>query len=493
MLITILLGLYASRLILNALGVSDYGIYNVIGGVVVMASFLNSGLTAASQRFLSFALGKNEKKYLEDVFSTSISIHLCIAIITFVIAETVGLWFINTHLNIDPQRMTAANWVYQFSVFSFILTIVSVPYNSCIVAHEHMAAFAYISILEAVLKLGIVFCLFIGTFDKLILYGALVLLVALIVRLCYGIYCKRHFEECLYRLSFHKDLFREMIAFSGWSMVGQLGFVGREQGSNIILNIFFGTTINAARGIAINVSNMVNGFSNNFIMSLYPPITKNYAKGNIAECKKMVISGCRMSFYLLSIITIPFILNVDYVLKLWLGLVPTYTSTFLVYTLLAAVIYSMSQPVTIAIQSTGKVRTFQIGVCVILFMELPLVWIMMKRGFPPYLAMLPTLASNLVCVFFRFFLLKRYINAFSWREYLFSVVLRCTIVFAVCYYVNLKIWSYFPTSFVSLIATSAISILVSCYIIYATGLTQSERLIVHKLACSTLRKIKCLK
>lgn len=274
MLLTIVVSLYTSRMILKILGVSDYGVYNVVGGIVAMLSFLNSALTAASQRFIAFELGRGDKEKLKTIFCTSVTIHAILALIIFIIAETVGLWFVNTHLNIEPARMIAANWVYQCSILTFMLTIISVPYNSCIVAHEHMNAFAYVSILEVILKLLIVYLLLVINSDKLITYGILVLCVAFIIRLIYGLYCKRHFEECKYRFIFDKTLFKEMFSFAGWSVVGNLGFSFKDQVANVILNIFFGTIVNAARGVALQVNGIISGFSVNFLMALTPQITK---------------------------------------------------------------------------------------------------------------------------------------------------------------------------------------------------------------------------
>ena len=281
MLFAIIVGLYTSRVVLQTLGVDDYGIYSVVGGIVAMLAFLNSAMTAASQRFISFELGTQNYQRLKEVFSTSINIHLAIAGIILVIAETIGLWFLNTHMNIATDRMTAANWVYQCSVLTFVMTVVSVPYNACIVAHERMKAFAYISIVEVVLKLVIVYLLLILSADKLISYAILVLGVSLVVRIIYGVYCKRNFEECTYHFSFNKKLFKEMFAFASWSIIGNLGFSLKDQGSNIVLNIFCGTAINAARGVALQVNGIISNFSNNFIMALNPQIIKHYAAGNI--------------------------------------------------------------------------------------------------------------------------------------------------------------------------------------------------------------------
>lgn len=328
MFLMILIGLYTSRVILKTLGVSDYGVYNVVGGMVSMFAFLNSAMVAASQRFISYELGRGDKERLNLVFCTSVNIHVIIAVVIFILAETIGLWFVNIRLVIDADRMVAANWVYQFSVLTFMVTVVSVPYNSCIVAHEHMRAFAYIGIVDACLRLIAVFLLLVFPYDKLIFYAFGVFAASIIVRILYSFYCKKHFEECAYRFIVNWKLLKRMFSFAGWSVLGNLGFSFKDQGSNIILNLFYGTSINAARGIAMQVSGLVSTFSSNFSMALYPQITKQYAGGNVESCLNLVYSGARYTFYLLTLVSIPFLINVDYVLKLWLGDVPQYTSIF---------------------------------------------------------------------------------------------------------------------------------------------------------------------
>lgn len=297
MIIVIIIGLYTSRIILRTLGVNDFGIYNVVGGIVAMLAFLNAAMVSSTQRYISFEIGTGNLDKLKKIFCTSVQIHITLAFIIFIIAETLGLWFINSYLNISSDRMNAANWVYQCSIITLMLTIISVPYNSCIVAHEHMKTYAYISILEAVLKLLIVYLLLIINYDKLVVYAILITCVALIIRIIYGVYCNRCFEECKYHILFDKTLFKDMFSFAGWSVLGNLGFSARDHGQNIILNIFFGAAINAARGIALQVNGIISNFSNNFTMSLNPQITKLYASGDIDNTINLVYMGCRFSFF----------------------------------------------------------------------------------------------------------------------------------------------------------------------------------------------------
>lgn len=480
MLLTIVVGLYTSRVVLNTLGVSDYGIYNVVGGIVAMLAFLNSALTAASQRFISFELGRGDKQKLKTIFCMSVTIHAILAIIIFIIAETIGLWFVNTHLNIEPTRMTAANWVYQCSILTFMLTIISVPYNSCIVAHEHMNAFAYVSILEVILKLLIVYLLLVINYDKLIIYGILVLCVAFIVRLIYGLYCKRHFEECTYHFTFDKTLFKEMFSFAGWSVVGNLGFSFKDQVANVILNIFFGTVVNAARGIALQVNGIISNFSNNFIMALNPQITKQYAAGDIGNSMKLVYAGCRYSFFLLALIAIPVMINLDYVLKLWLGNVPEYTSEFLQLALCAALINSMASPLVTALQATGNIKGFQISICIVMLLELPMAYLILYLGGKPYMAMYPTIFVVFVGLFVRFIILRKLVPSYKLRYFALTIVGRNIIIGTICYIVAKAIHGLFNTNFLSLIMTTLISCVVTSVIIYLFGISHNERTSINR-------------
>ena len=296
---TLLVSLYTSRVILSALGFADYGLYNVVGGIVVMFSFINSGMVQASQRFMAYEMGQGNEENLKSVFATTNTIHFIIAGVILLLAETVGLWFLNTQMNIDPLRMVAANWVYQLSVFTFLIGVISVPYNAALIAHEHMNVFAYFSIIEVLLKLLIVFVVQWSETDKLILYGFLVLLVAIINRLLYNGYCYTKFEECKFSFRYDKRYFWKILSFAGWSFVGNIGFSFKKQGVNILINIFFGTVVNAARGIAYQVSGIISQFSSSFQMAIIPQIVKQYAAGNINQMLSLAYRGSKYSFYLL--------------------------------------------------------------------------------------------------------------------------------------------------------------------------------------------------
>ncbi len=487
MVFTIIVGLYTSRVVLQTLGINDYGIYNVVGGIVAMLAFLNSAMTSASQRFISFELGTQNHLRLKEIFSTSVTIHLIIAGIIFIIAETIGLWFLNTHMNIAANRMTAANWVYQCSILTFMITVISVPYNACIVAHEHMKAFAYISIVEVGLKLIIVYLLLILSTDKLITYAILVLIVSLIIRIIYSIYCKKNFEECTYQFKFKKALFKEMFFFAGWSLIGNLGFSFKDQAANIILNLFCGTAINAARGVALQVNGIISNFSNNFIMALNPQITKQYAAGNIKESILLVYAGCKYSFYLLSIISIPVMVNLDYLLSLWLGSIPPYASEFLFLALVAALINSMALPLVTAMQATGRIKKFQITICIIMLCELPLTYIILKMGYKPYIAMFPTITVTSIGLFARLILLKQLVPLYSIKYFTFNIILKNIAIGTICLTLATFIHKYFDNNnILNFIITSIISFIITIISIYIFGLSKNERsIIINRIKTKT--------
>lgn len=479
MLLTMCVGLYASRVVLNVLGVSDYGVYNVVGGIVNMLAFFNVGMTGATQRFISYELGKGNKERLETTFCTSVLTHIIIAILIIIVAEIVGVWLISTQLNIPGERIIAANWVLQFSILTFSLSVLIIPYNSCIIAHEHMNIYAYISILEALLKLGIVFCLMFATVDTLILYAILVFCVQLIINGIYFIYCKKHFKECHYKYVYDKSLLKQMFSFAGWGMIGNTGFTLKDQGSNIILNLFFGTGVNAARGIATQVNNIINSFAANFSMAMNPQITKLYAVGNVDESMKLVYAGSRYTFFLLSLIAIPFLINSDYVLHLWLGIVPEYTNMFVYIILLGSLIYSLAHTVATAIHATGYVKWLQISLSIILLSELPIAYVILKLGGQPYHALLPSLITIPISVIVRFIILRHYVSKYSLREYLYGCVFRCLALFSICFILSYYVHSLMsPDSFVTLVVSSTIAIMITLSFIFVFGINKNERTFV---------------
>ena len=301
MLFMMVVSLYTSRVILNALGVEDFGIYNVIGGIVAMFSVISNSLSASISRFITFELGKGNTDRLKKIFATSVSIQIGLSMLVVIAAESVGLWFVNYKMVISPDRLVAANWVYQFTIFTFVVNLISVPYNAAIIAHEKMSAFAYISIIDALGRLGVASLVLISPIDNLIFYGFLSAFLAVLIRCLYGYYCKNNFEECNFKFSFDKLLFKEMFSFAGWNFIGATSGVFRTQGINVLINLFYGAVINAARGISVQVNTAVVSFSNNFMTALNPQITKSYAMGDLPYMHKLIFEGTKLSFYLMPV------------------------------------------------------------------------------------------------------------------------------------------------------------------------------------------------
>lgn len=495
MISVMLISLYTSRVVLATLGVEDFGIYSVVGGIVAVMAFLNSALSAASQRFISYELGRGDEENLNNIFSSSISVHVLLSIICVIIFESVGIWFLNTHMNIDASRMMAANWVFQCSIVTFVINVISVPYNALIIAHEKMGVYAYISIVEVVLKLIIVLFLTVVDYDKLIIYAIFQLIVAFLIRCCYTIYCRRNFVESRLKLVLDKDLIKKLFSFSGWSVVGNVGFTLKDPLLNIILNLFFGPAINAAKGIATQVNAVVNSFATNFGMAMNPQIVKRYAAGDIKGSMDLVYYGSRLSFYLIMLISIPIIVNVDCILNLWLKDVPEYTNIFLVITILATLIYSLSGTSSVAVQATGKIRGFSIGVCIIPILDLPIAYILLYLGYPPYIALIPSIFTNFIALLFRFYILKSLVNQYSWRYFIVNIVLRSFITFIVaitlCYSIDYCIDKSHLNDFFLTCLSLALCCGITAFCILYIGLSHSERgKIVSQFYTTILHKIR---
>lgn len=378
MLFLMVISLYTSRVVLNTLGVEDYGINNVVSGFIGMLGFLSGSLGAASSRFITYDLGIGDMPTMKRTFGNIVTIHLLLAVIILILGETIGLWFVLNKLQIPENRMTAALWVYQFSIFSFMLSIVSVPYNATIIAHERMKAFAYITIVDAVLKLLIVYLLVVIPYDKLIIYAILFFCIQVFDRVVYGVYCYRHFEETKTKLAFNKKLFKEIFSFAVWTMNGNLAVIGYTQGINVLLNMFFGPVVNAARGVAVQVQGVVTGFCNNFQMALNPQLTKSYAQNDLEHMQQLLKVSSKFSFFLLFIISLPLILEAPLVLKWWLGIVPEHTVNFLRLILCSSMLIALSNPLVVSVHATGKIKKFQVIEGTMLLCIVPIAYVLLK-------------------------------------------------------------------------------------------------------------------
>ena len=415
MLFTMGISLFTSRVILQTLGVEDYGISSVVGGVISMFTFINAAMVSSTQRYLNFELVRGDANQLRSVFSTSLQIHALIALAIIVLSETVGLWFLNEKLVIPEARMTAAMWVYQCSILSCAVSIMSTPYNAVIVAHEKMSAFAYISILDVSLKLLVVYLLVVLPFDKLIILAVLNLLVQLFIRYIYTIYCHRHFPESYFQFRFNKTLFKEMFGFAGWSFWGNLAAILYTQGLNMMLNIFFGPIVNAARGIAVQVQSAVQQFVGGFQTALNPQITKNYASNNLPQMHSLMFRSARFSFLLLFFLSLPVLMETNFILTLWLKTVPDDAVIFTQIMICISLIYTTANPCIIANQATGKVKIYQMVVGGILLLILPISYVVLKLGAPAYSVFIVHFCIESVAQFSRMYMLRKLIHLPLWQ------------------------------------------------------------------------------
>lgn len=479
MIIVILVNLYASRLILDSLGETDYGIYNVVGGIVSMFIFLNTAMVASSQRFIAFEQGHSDLRRQKTVYSASVLIHLLIALAVLVLSETVGLWFVNHRMNIPVERMAAANWVYQSAVACFLLKVAIVPDTSSVIAHERLGLYAVASIFYALLLLGVAISIKHFGGDRLILYSVLLIGIESVNFLIYRFYCSRNFEECRYSTPRDKALFKEMLSFAGWSFVGNFGIAMRGPGVNIVVNHFCGPAINAARGLAYQVSSVVNNFVNNFQMSLTPQITKDYSSGDRNRMMKLVVTGSRLSCFLLAFIVVPLYIRAGDVLAIWLKEVPRMTEEFLKLVLLVGLVASMVGPITTAIQATGNIKVFQLTIAIIMLLELPLSYALLTVGVEAYYVVYISLIIEFAALAARVFILNAQmkLNLF---EFFIGIIGKCILVCALMFTLPLFADRYIARGFWGTVLLTLISLIWSAFVVFIVGLTRGERRMVLK-------------
>lgn len=477
MFVMMIIGLYTSRIILKTLGVEDYGTYNVVGGVVGMFSIVSSSMSTSISRFITYELGKNNKQRLNKIFSTAINVQLLMGLVVVVLMEAVGVWFLNTQMNIPEGRMEAANWVFQLSIISFVLGLLMVPYNASIVAHEDMGVFAYMSLLDVVLKLLIVFSLYISPFDKLVSYAVLLLGVSLLMCGIYALYCKRHYEECTYYYVKDKTLLKEMTSFAGWNFLGNGSWILNNQGVNILINIFFGVTLNAARGVATTVDGMVQNFVSNFMTALNPQITKSYAAGNLEYMHKLVFAGAKYSAFLMLFFIIPICLETDLILKLWLDVVPDYAAVFVQWTLISSLCVILGNTLITSVFATGKIRNYELVMGIMALSNFPLVWIAFKLGASPVFAYIIYFSVYFLMIFVRLYMVKGLIQMSAW-EYVKEVLLKVLLVGILSSSIPFLITCIQNDSIYRLIVIGVVSVfcLIICILLF--GMKKDEKKLV---------------
>lgn len=490
MFFTMAVSLYTSRAVLNTLGVVDYGVYNVVGGIVVVFSFVNGAMATATQRYITFALGKQDENWLKTVFSTSLQIHLMLSVAVVLLTETIGLWFLYNKMQIPVDRISAAFWVLQCSIGTSVIMILSVPYNATIIAHERMSAFAYISVLEVILKLAIVFLLLISPFDKLIFYAILFMLGQLGIRICYSTYCQRHFKETIYCRVWNKSLFKEMLGFAGWNIFGNMAGMLSAQGVNLILNVFFGPAINAARGLAVQVQTAIGQFAANFQMAANPQITKTYAQGDLESMHKLIIRTSRITFFLLFMFTLPLFFYAEGILKLWLKIVPQYTAIFLQLSLLVSIVDGVGNPLMTAAQSTGKIKKFLTIIAIIALTIAPISYVVLKLGACPYFVYIVHLVICSVIFVVRSCLIKPLIHlsiGHYYKSLLSSVIPVIFISVPVSYGISRMMNANEVLTLIMGICFCMFSVVVSTYF---CGLEKNEKKYINNKISSVLCKIK---
>ncbi len=486
MAVILLITLYSSRIILQALGIDDYGLYNVVGGVVLMLAFLKSSLTSSTQRFLSYEMGRDEGNRLQRVFSICLSAHLLITIVILLLAETIGLWFLNKYIQIPDGREAAANWVYQFSVVSLALSMITVPYHACVISHERMTFFACVSIVDAVLKLAFAFAIMLFSNDRLILFGGLMMLTSVINLFLYWWYSKKHFPEASYIRFWDSEMFKEIFSFSGWTIWGQLAVVGSAQGKNILVNMFHALAANAAMGVAHQVSSAMVSLTSNFQMAFQPQLTKSYASGDYKYMNSLIYNASKVSYFLLFIVSLPVLININLVLGIWLTEVPQYSGIFCILYVIAAIFNALATPLWISIFATGNIRNYQIALSIAYFTEIVVIYILFTMGFPPTTAMVVKVFLNAFMVFLRLLFTKIEVKTFSVWDYCKKVLLPLvastllTLAFAfLLYQMADNLWQQL---FVTLII-----IIVSVISAYYVGLSTSERHVIQKMILKRLK------
>jgi O-antigen/teichoic acid export membrane protein len=489
MLFLMLISLYTSRVILNALGVEDYGIYNVVGGIVTMFSLLSGTLSASITRFITYELGAGDGKKLKKIFSCSVTIQIILSIILIILAETVGLWFLNEKIVIPESRMTAANWCYHLSVVTFVINLICIPYNATIIAHEKMTAFAYISILEGFGKLLVAWCIEINPIDRLVFFSFMVAVIAWMVQILYTIYCKHNFEECTYRFIYDKELLKQMFGFAGWNFIGATSGVLRTHGISILINLFFGPSMNAARAIGTKVEASISGFVQNFMTAINPQITKYYANRQFDKMFGLIFKGARFSYYILLFLSLPILFNTHFILVAWLKLVPEHTVLFVQLTLMLAMSDCVSHPLITAMLATGNIRKYQIVVGGLQLMNLPIAYLCLYFGAIPESVMIVAIVISQCALAARLYMLHKMI-AIDILYFFKHVYANIFLVTCLSVIIPWAVKANTEESFNTFMIITSLCFLCTLIVELFVGCSQQERELIKKKSIEFIRRFK---
>lgn len=489
MLVIMAVSFYTVRVVLDTLGVTDFGLYNLVASFVMIMAVLNNTLTGGTQRFLTFEIGKNDIVKLKQTFSTALIIHIALAFLILILGETIGLWFLYEKMNIPVDRFDAAFWVYQFAIASIMVTIIQVPYNALIIAHERMHIFAYISIVEAILKLLVVYLLLVISFDKLITYGILMFLVSLSIAMFYRIYVLKNYDESHFSLSFDKDIVKSMLQFSGWNLFGTLGALLSNQGVSLLLNLYFGPIANAAHAVSMQVSNGLNQFVNSFQTAITPQITKLYASNKIDELNNFLYHNTKYAFLLLWIMVLPIFLKLDYFLAIWLTEIPANTIIFTKLLMVYGLLYSLMRPMVMAIQATGKIKGIQLSAGILLILILPISWALLENGYPIYSPFIVMLGMWFFHILLEIFFLKRLIN-FSAISFLRFSLIPLVLIIAISFISLDFISNLIKNNIYSVVSFLIISMFINLILIYYFGMDKITRKKVTELVVVKYKNLK---
>ncbi|CDN33005.1 putative flippase [Mucinivorans hirudinis] len=486
-LFSLVVSLFTAGIVLRELGVEDYGVYNVVGGVVALFGFLQSSMATGTQRFMNVEMGRGNLDGMQKVFSTSLTIHIAIAVVIFILAQTLGLWLVNYGLVIPHERMFAANVVYQFSVIGAMLTITQTPYSAAIIAHEKMGVYGYLGIAQTLMGLIILYLLVKIRMDKLILYSMLVFAVGTIFVVLYRIYCVRKFAECRFRKPDDRALYREMLGFSGWNLFGGLVSVANNQGQNVLLNLFFGTVINAARGVAVSLNNAVQQFVSNFMVATNPQITKCYVAQDYSALITLVFRSAKFSFFLLLILASPVLIQTQYILELWLKTPPEFASIFAQLTIINTLIVCVSSPLMTVAQASGKLKRYIGGLVPLTLLNLPLSYLFLKLGYSPMVVYVINITIDFIAYFRRLYLVSTFTPISFWG-FTKSVFVRCWLIFVVALLPQFLLIRLFEQSVLLLVTSSLASVAISCSVIFALGMTRDERIFIMNAVMSKMKR-----
>lgn len=485
MIITLVVGLYTSRVVLNVLGVSDYGIYNVIGGIVAIFATLNSAMSSTSSRYITFYLGKGNAKKLNNIFCTVTYIHVAIAVIVIILCETFGVWFFYNHMNIPPDRVRVAFWLLQFSFAASFLSMINIPYTGLIIAHENMNIYAYISIFDAIMKLAIAFLIQISPIDKLFFYGILIFIVQFLDFLFYRFYCVKNYIESHLKLFFDKFLFKELLSYCSWSIIGNLAVIINTQGVNLLLNVFFGPAVNAARGIAVQVQSIINQFVSNFQIALNPQIVKTYANHENNRMYQLMFASAKYGYLLLFLISLPIMIEAKSILTIWLKIVPDYTIVFLRIIILSCLVNALANSSTVAAGATGKIKLYNILVGGTVLLPVPISYIILKRSPQPELIFCTVLLFEVIALFIRLLFMRKMISL-SIISFIKNVIFPITGVTLTSIWFPILYHYYSNGNLINTLICCLISFLVVCISIYTIGLSKQERNVVINIIKSRI-------